>query len=381
MEDQPTGAGGHKLGAIAVVRLQVTTIDRDKHHLVACYVLESSKQIWNGELKNCAMHMVMGTNALEDLGFCIITNEGAKVIPEGVTEPSEQFNATNESKPIVAEHSKLNEKHPSQVKLILEKELHLGSNQAKLARVKVNGNPKAIQGEVLVVTLHEGILAEKLCDFMVELWVGGTTPTLSLTNWGHFPVIIEKDTVIGMVEEASLVTQDDPLWSEPVQLADPIVCLCHISGDELRARHHQLKEQLQIGECSNEHKQALLQMLYSKHQVFALSDTELDETNLVEHSIETADIQPVKVSACRLPYALRTELEAELTKLLKTGCIEASSSAYASGLVLVRKKDGGLRVCDNYRMLNKKTVPDRYPIPWIDEMIDTIGRQKGKVFT
>ena len=220
-----------------------------------------------------------------------------------------------------------------------------------------------------------------MCDFMEEMWVGETVPTLSLTNWGHFPLVIEKDTVIGMVEKASLVTQDDPLWSEPVQLANAVVRLCHISGYELRVCHHQLKEKLQIGECSNEDKQALLQMLYSKHQVFALSDTELGETDLVEHSIETADNQPVKVSPRTLPYALRTELEAELTKLLNTGCIEASSSAYASGLVLVRKKDGGLRVCVDYGMLNKKTVLDRYPIPWIDEMIDTIGRQKGKVFT
>ena len=147
LEGQPSGAGRHKLGAIAVVRLQVTT-DREKHHQVACYVLESSKPIWNGELKNCAM--VLGTNALEDLGFYIITNEGSKVIPEGITEPSEQFNATDESKSIVEEHSKLNEKHPSQVKLILEKELHLGPQQTKLARVKVNGNHKVIQGKCLL---------------------------------------------------------------------------------------------------------------------------------------------------------------------------------------------------------------------------------------
>ena len=47
----------------------------------------------------------------------------------------------------------------------------------------------------------------------------------------------------------------------------------------------------------------------------------------------------------------------------------------------MRKKDGGLRVCVDYRGLNKKTIPDRYPIPRIDELIDTIGRQKGKLFT
>ena len=50
----------------------------------------------------------------------------------------------------------------------------------------------------------------------------------------------------------------------------------------------------------------------------------------------------------RLPYALRTELEAELFKLMDSGCIESLTSPYASGLVLVHKKDGGLRVCADY---------------------------------
>ena len=85
LEGQPTGAGGHKLGATAVVRLHITPTDGEEQQ-VPCYVLESSKPIWNGELKNCAM--VLGTNALEDLGFCIVTNKGRKVKPEGVAEPS-----------------------------------------------------------------------------------------------------------------------------------------------------------------------------------------------------------------------------------------------------------------------------------------------------
>ena len=67
--------------------------------------------------------------------------------------------------------------------------------------------------------------------------------------------------------------------------------------------------------------------------------------------------------------------------VLDTGCVEPSSSPYSSGLVLVRKKDGGLRVCVDYRGINKDTVPDCFPIPRIDDLIDMVGRCKGKVFT
>ena len=67
-----------------------------------------------------------------------------------------------------------------------------------------------------------------------------------------------------------------------------------------------------------------------------------------------------------------------MDSLTSIGCIEPLGSLYSSRLVLVRKKDGGLRV---YVGLNKKTISDWYPIPQIDNLIDTISQQKGKFFT
>ena len=70
-----------------------------------------------------------------------------------------------------------------------------------------------------------------------------------------------------------------------------------------------------------------------------------------------------------------------MTSLLATGCIEPSASPYASALVLVRNKGGGLRVCVDYRGVNKDTIVDKNPIPHIDELIDMVGRNKPKIFT
>ena len=83
---------------------------------------------------------------------------------------------------------------------------------------------------------------------------------------------------------------------------------------------------------------------------------ELGETDIVKHSIDTSGVNPVKQAARRLPYALRQQLEAELDKLLKIKCIERANSPYASPIVLVRKPDGNLRVCVDYRSV---TIPDR----------------------
>jgi hypothetical protein len=64
---------------------------------------------------------------------------------------------------------------------------------------------------------------------------------------------------------------------------------------------------------------------------------------------------------------------------LAKGTIEASNSPCASPVLIVRKPNGGLRVCMDYRALNAITVKDRYPIPLIKETLDRLC--KAKIFT
>ena len=59
--------------------------------------------------------------------------------------------------------------------------------------------------------------------------------------------------------------------------------------------------------------------------------------------------------------------------LLNREWITKSQLSYASPVVCVRKKDGGLRLCIDYRELNCKTVRDRHPIPRIQETLDNLG--------
>ena len=89
----------------------------------------------------------------------------------------------------------------------------------------------------------------------------------------------------------------------------------------------------------------------------------------------------MKLQIFKYNLTLRDELEQELWKLTGTGCIEPSSSSFALGLVLVRKKDSGLRLCVDYCGIEKRTIPDHYPIPRIDDLIDMVGHCKGQIFT
>ena len=70
----------------------------------------------------------------------------------------------------------------SHVRLAVAKELHVGTQQTELVRVKVTGEKKAASGYVVVVTPREGILAEKMCDFIEEFWIEGLLTTVTLRN-------------------------------------------------------------------------------------------------------------------------------------------------------------------------------------------------------
>jgi len=85
--------------------------------------------------------------------------------------------------------------------------------------------------------------------------------------------------------------------------------------------------------------------------------------------------QPISFRARRLAHTDKIKLSVILDDLVKEGIIRESTSPYASPIVLVRKKDGNLRLCVDYRELNKITIKDNFPAPMIDDHLD---RLKGK---
>ncbi|KAK9500229.1 hypothetical protein O3M35_001526 [Rhynocoris fuscipes] len=120
-------------------------------------------------------------------------------------------------------------------------------------------------------------------------------------------------------------------------------------------------------------KLALQKLLYSYPQVFSDTPT---QTNKIEHDIETITSEPIKLHPYRVSPFKQKLIDEEIEFLLNNDLIEPSRSAWSSPCLLVPKPDGSVRLVTDYRKLNSITKADSYPIPRIDDCIDSIGHAK-----
>jgi hypothetical protein len=88
----------------------------------------------------------------------------------------------------------------------------------------------------------------------------------------------------------------------------------------------------------------------------------------VEHRIDTGDAPPARCGPRRESPQAREAQGAQVRELSRIGAVEPSSSPYAAPVVMVRKKDGTWRFCIDYRLLNRDTRRDAYPLPRIDDI-------------
>lgn len=93
----------------------------------------------------------------------------------------------------------------------------------------------------------------------------------------------------------------------------------------------------------------------------------------VMHEIITTTDEPIRTRPYRLTRDEEESLEEELNTLLELGIIEASNGKYTSPVFFVPKKDGKLRLVVNFQKLNAITVKDGYPLPHIDDILDSLG--------
>ena len=103
---------------------------------------------------------------------------------------------------------------------------------------------------------------------------------------------------------------------------------------------------------------------------------DLGKTSIDQHQIIIENTLSIHQKAYRMSPAEHEFIQNELQVMLDNGLISLSKSFGSSLVVLVKKKNGKLRLCIDYRKLNKITKRDVYPLPRIDEILDTLKGAK-----
>jgi transposase InsO family protein len=199
-------------------------------------------------------------------------------------------------------------------------------------------------------------------------------PVLCMVNLSDRHVKFKKQQVVASACEVVVVSPVPPDLSECFSVNQVSENESASSSQTCVLPAH-LQELFERGKTHlNSDQQLKLKCLLIEFEdVFAQDEFDLGNFTAVEHSIDTGTAKPVKQRMRRTPMGFAEEEEAHLNKMLKANVIQPSSSEWASAPVLVRKKDGGVRWCVDYRALNSLTVKDVYPLPLVEDCMDMLA--------
>ena len=107
---------------------------------------------------------------------------------------------------------------------------------------------------------------------------------------------------------------------------------------------------------------------------FSKHSEDYGHTNVIQHEILTDPAAaPIYQRPRPIPMAYRAAVKKEIDDMLKAGIIVPSRSDWSSPIVVVKKKDGTIRLCVDYRALNDVTIKDRFPLPRIEEILRSLA--------
>ena len=117
-------------------------------------------------------------------------------------------------------------------------------------------------------------------------------------------------------------------------------------------------------------KAQFIALLSYYSDVIAVDPEDLGRTTILQHHINTGISPPIRQPVRRIPLPRRDTVHQDM---VTKGIISPSKNPWASPIVLVRKKDGTTRFRVDYRKINDVTVKDAYPLPRVDDTLDTLA--------
>ena len=115
------------------------------------------------------------------------------------------------------------------------------------------------------------------------------------------------------------------------------------------------------------------QLIKSRSHVFSRSEFDIGRTDVLRHRIETGDSAPHFEQLQRHPTAQLPVIDRHVEEMLQHDVIEPAASPWCSNVVMVKKRDGTMRFCVDYRKTNQLIKKDKFPLPKIHTCLDTLN--------
>ena len=220
-----------------------------------------------------------------------------------------------------------------------------------------------------------------------ELGYQTTSAMIHETSDSSLPDFIELSPEVinytyGRTKEVNITVSN--LTSNSVVIA-PKAILCElqpVSTEESKLMcdiKHDILKQVNIDtndQLNPEQLHQINELLANHADIFSTGEDDIGFCDKIKHRIDLIDETPFKQKTRRIPPAMISEVRQHIDQLLSTGIIRKSKSPWSSNVVLVRKRNGKLRMCVDYRMFNNRSVKDAYALPKIEEIFDVLQGSK-----
>ena len=130
-----------------------------------------------------------------------------------------------------------------------------------------------------------------------------------------------------------------------------------------------MKKEVHLQGVTMEQAREVYQMIARNSAVLSQGEADVGNAAVTEHRIELHDATPICQRPRRFPEPVTDAIEEQCRQLRKLDIIEPSRSPWSSPVVPVRKKDGSIRLCVDYRRVNSVTKTDSFPMPNLNEHV------------
>ena len=181
-------------------------------------------------------------------------------------------------------------------------------------------------------------------------------------------VVLRQGVSLGKAE----VLPDSSSIVAVVQDQEDDIALMSAEPVSNRSADQAMAEMCEGAEITDVEKTALRDFLLEYTQAFSING-ELGRYAKHKFSIDTGNAKPIRQMPRPVPYHQKAEVDRQIDEMLQKGIIKPSTSEWASPILMVRKADGSLRFCLDYRRVNAVTKHDAYPLPNIGDCLASLG--------